>query len=122
MEIELIENKAGARLHGLDLSKPITTTVFRQIYATYLECANIVIARQEHITPAHYVQFCSRFGEIIPGVPSTSHHNKYSKSDVTRVDAPSYTLPDHPEIFVISNIEKNTAPRGPAIASVLQCF
>jgi len=112
VEIELIDNKAGAKLHGLDLSKPITATVFDQIYATYLEYANIVITRQEHIIPADYIHFCSRFGEIVRGVPSTSHHNKYSKSDVTRVDAPSYTLPDHPEIFVISNIEKNGKPTG----------
>ncbi|MBO68437.1 MAG: hypothetical protein CL398_09010, partial [Acidiferrobacteraceae bacterium] len=112
MEIELINNRAGARLHGLDLSKPIAATVFQQIYETYLEYANIVITRQKHITPTDYVQFCSRFGEIVPGVPSTSYHNKYSESDISRDDAPNYTLPDHPEIFVISNIEKNGKPTG----------
>jgi len=118
MEIEVLPNKAGAILHGLDLGKPLTESAFEDIYSTYLRSANIVITGQTHISSKDYVDFCGRFGKIIAGVPSTSRHKKYSKSDVDETEAPKYTLPGYPEIFVITNLEHQGKPVGLAKAGL----
>jgi len=112
MEIEVLPNKAGAVLHGLDLAKPLTDSAFGNIYATYLRWANIIITGQDQISSKDYVSFCGQFGKIIRGVPSTSHHKRYSKSDVDETEAPKYTLSGHPEIFVITNLERQGKPIG----------
>lgn len=112
MEVEILSNKAGAVVHGLDLAKPLGDTEFADVYDAYLSWANIVIRDQAHISSDDYVQFCARFGEIIAGVPSTSRQKKFSEADVEKADAPKYTLPGYPEIFVISNLERKGKPAG----------
>jgi taurine dioxygenase len=106
MEAEILPNKAGVILRGLDLSKKLTESAFQEIYGIYLQWANIIITGQHHVSSDEYISFCGRFGEIISGVPATSHHKKYSKVDVDETIAPKYTLPGYPEIYVISNIER----------------
>ena len=108
----MLSNQAGALIHGLDLSRPLSESVFQDIYTTHLLWANFIITGQNHISSEDYIRFCRRFGEIIIGVPSTSRHKKYSKSDVNNIETLKYTLPDHPEIFVISNIEQQGKPVG----------
>jgi taurine dioxygenase len=112
MDIEILPNHAGAALHGLDLSKSLSDSAFEDIYAAYLQHANILVSGQDHISPDDYVNFCGRFGEIMTGVPSTSRQSKYSSADVKEDVAPKYTLPGHPEIFVISNLERQGKPLG----------
>lgn len=112
MEIEVLSNEAGAVLHGLDLAKSLSDSAFKDVYDTYLKFANIVITGQDHIGPEDYIRFCGRFGEIVAGVPSTSRQRKYAETDVAEVTAPKYTLPGHPEIFVISNLEREGKPVG----------
>jgi len=113
VNLEILPNKAGVILKDLDLSRPLTESVFQEIYEAYLHWANIIITGQRHISPDEYISFCSRFGEIISGVPATSRHKKYSTSDIDETIAPKYTLPGHPEIYVISNIEqKDGKPIG----------
>ena len=113
METEILPNRAGAILRGLDLSKTFTESVFQDISEAYLKWANIIITDQHHISTDEYISFCSRFGEIVSGVPATSRHKKYSIADVDETTAPKYTLPGYPEIYVISNVEqKNGKPTG----------
>jgi taurine dioxygenase len=112
MDVEILPTKAGAILHGLDLAAPLSDSAFKDVYDTYLQWANIVITGQDHISPDDYIAFCARFGEIIPGIPSTSRQKKYSEADIDEAEAPKYTLSGHPEIFVISNLERQGKPVG----------
>ena len=118
MEIEALPRKAGAVLHGLDLAKPLSDSAFGDIYATYLRWTNIIITDQNYLSSKNYVDFCGRFGKIIVGVPSTSRQKKYSKSDVDETEAPKYTLPAYPEIYVITNLERKGKPAGLAKAGL----
>ncbi len=112
MDIEILPNRSGAVLHGLDLSGMLSDSMFQDIYDVYLDRANIIITGQAHVDAANYVAFCARFGDILAGVPSTSRQKKYAKSDVEMTEVPKYTLPDHPEVFVISNRERQGKPAG----------
>ena len=113
MEIEILPKNAGAILRGLDLSAALSESLFQEIYSAHLQWPNIIIKDQHRITSESYIAFCRRFGEIISGVPATSRQKKYSEADVEEIIAPKYTLPGHPEIYVISNVErKDGKPTG----------
>ena len=84
MDVEILPTKAGAILHGLDLAAPLSDSAFKDVYDTYLQWANIVITGQDHISPDDYIAFCARFGEIIPGIPSTSRQKNTLKRISTK--------------------------------------
>ena len=106
VDVEVLPNRAGAIVHGADVGPMMSDSTFQDIYEAYLNWANVVVTGQDHIEPEDCIAFCGRFGEIIAGIPSTSRQQKYSEQDINEAQAPKYTLPDHPEIFVISNEER----------------
>jgi len=112
VDVDVLPNRAGAIVHGADVGPMMSDSTFQDIYEAYLNWANVVITGQDHIKPKDYIAFCDRFGEIIAGIPSTSRQQKYSEQDIDEAQAPKYTLPDHPEIFVISNEERQGKPVG----------
>lgn len=75
----------GARVDGIDLSQPMPDAAFKKIRAALVEYAALVLPGQG-MTPEQHIAFSRRFGQLEDHVLS------------------DFCLPDHPEIFVVSNI------------------
>ncbi len=87
--IEIIPSGAplGAEVRGVDLSQPIDDATFRTIERAYAE-HGVLVFRDQHLTERQLVAVTERFGEVEEYVRST------------------FAMPDHPEIILITNIEK----------------
>jgi taurine dioxygenase len=75
----------GARITGVDLSQPLDDATFARISKAFFDNEVVVFPRQK-LTPEQHIAFTRRFGAL-------EHH--------VRKEA---RLPDHPEIFILSNI------------------
>ena len=84
----------GAEIAGVDLSRPIDDATFAAIERAYDEYG-VIFFRGQSITPAHQVAFTRRFGEI--------EFNIFGER---------WSVPDNPEIVVLSNITENGQPTG----------
>jgi len=87
----------GAEVLDFDPSEPMTTEAARELRAIWLQYS-ILLFRGVDWTPAQHIAFTERFGElhIMPRLATEVPVN----------------LQQHPEIFVVSNIEKNGKPVG----------
>ena len=77
----------GAEVKGLDLSRPIDETVYRQIKDALLNHL-ILLFRDQDITPDQHIAFSRWFGALEEHVVN------------------QFLLPGHPEIFVVSNVKE----------------
>ncbi len=87
IETRPITDAIGLEILGVDLSQPVSDEDFNAIRQAWLKGTILLFRGQTRMTPAQHVAFSRRFGDL------EIHHLK------------QYTLPDHPEIFVISNIK-----------------
>jgi len=78
----------GARVDGIDLSQPMSDTVFSKIRAAMVEYGLLLLPDQT-LTPEQHIAFSRHFGELEDHVLS------------------NFCLPGHSEIFVVSNITEN---------------
>jgi len=83
----------GAEIVGLDLSRPLNDADFARVHQAHLDY-NVVVFRDQHITPQQQIDFSRRFGVL------QIHVLK------------QFLLANHPEIFIISNILENGQPIG----------
>lgn len=83
----------GAEITGLDLSQPLPDDLFAGVVEAFHN-HEVVVFRDQKLTPEQQIAFSGRFGEIDVNVRSR------------------YTKPGHPEIFVVSNIIENGQPIG----------
>ena len=74
----------GAEIRGVDLSVPLDDETFAQVAQAFFD-NEVVVLRDQHITPAQQIAFTRRFGTL------EAHVRKESR------------LADHDEIFVLSN-------------------
>jgi len=79
----------GLEIKGLDLARPLSDDDIAFVRAKLAEAGVVLIRGQKHITPDEHVAFSRRFGTL---------ENHVLKQ---------YTLPDHPEIFVVSNLKED---------------
>ncbi len=79
-----LSDAMGARVTGLDLSKPISKDMFEQVLAAWYEHLVLVFTDQ-NITNEQHINFSSRFGP-----PEIHPEDKY-------------LLDDHPEILLLTN-------------------
>jgi len=75
----------GARVGGIDLSRPMSDAVFNHIREAMVEYSLLLLNGQT-LTPEQHIAFSRRFGELEDHVLS------------------NFCLPQHSEIFVVSNI------------------
>jgi taurine dioxygenase len=75
----------GAEISGVDLSKPLDDATFAQIHKAFFD-NEVVVFRNQKITPAQQVDFTRRFGTL------EVHVRKESR------------LEGHPEILIVSNV------------------
>jgi alpha-ketoglutarate-dependent taurine dioxygenase len=89
IRIRPMDAAAGAEVTGVDLARPLDEATFADIEAAF-DTHGVIVVRDQNITPAQQLVFALRFGEI----------------DVN-YNSSTYGLPDHPEIYLISNITKD---------------
>jgi len=90
-------NEVGAEIYGLDLGQPLADMQFAAIMAAFDRHA-VLAFRDQDLTPAQRVAFSRRFGALQIN-PRSEFNN-----------------PDHPEIYTVSNIQKDGKPIGSADA------
>ncbi len=73
IEIEKISPVFGAKIHGVDLSKPLDDGTFERIHDAWME-HKVVAFPDQHLEHEDYIAFASRFGE--PYGPPISHEDK----------------------------------------------
>src|SRR5688572_11820499 len=83
----------GVEIEDVDLSREIDDHTFAHIEQAFNQ-RSVVLFRNQRITHAQHVNFSRRFGEL--------------EIHVLR----EYVRPEHPEIYVLSNIVENGKPIG----------
>lgn len=84
----------GAEVIGLDLGKPLQEETFREIAEAFARYS-VLVFREQEITPEQHIAFSRRFGQL--------EELKFYKQ---------YLHPEHPEIFVVSNIVEDGKQLG----------
>ena len=87
----------GLETSALDASRPLSDAAFAEIEQTFFR-AQVLVLREQPLTPAQFVAFARRFGPPEPHVIDQFHH------------------PDDPNILILSNRKKNGEPAGLADA------
>ena len=83
----------GAEVIGADLSRNLPDATFDEIDAAW-QRYSILLFRNVQMTPEQHIAFTRRFGELHVMEPL------------------EFNLPEHPEVMVVSNIEKDAKPIG----------
>jgi taurine dioxygenase len=83
--VNRIGKHLGAEISGVDLSKPLDDATFAQVHKAFFD-NEVVVFRNQKITPAQQIEFTRRFGTL------EVHVRKESR------------LAGHPEILIVSNI------------------
>jgi len=98
LKISPIGKTLGARIEGIDLSKPMSPSDKAQILKAFGDYAVLCFPKQK-LDPAQQKAFAKEFGSL-----------------EINVAAGHYTVPGHPEVMVLSNIIENGKPIGLADA------
>ena len=93
MSLRKVGKHLGAEITGLDLAQPLDDAGFARVADAFFE-HQVVVFRDQRLTPAQQIAFTRRFGEL------EQHVRK------------EHRLADHPEILLVSNIRDE---RGRAI-------
>lgn len=83
----------GARITGVDLSKPVDPATFKAIEDALHE-HEVIVFPEQRLTPEQHISFSRQFGEL----------EEHLRQDRCR--------PGYPELFVVSNIIENGKPIG----------
>lgn len=93
MQFQNLTEPVGSKVTGVDLSKPMDDGTFATINNTFND-RSVLVLRNQNMTEEQHIAFSRRFGNL------EIHVLK------------QYLLPDHPEILLISNVEKDGKPIG----------
>jgi taurine dioxygenase len=92
--IRSLDPVAATEITGIDLAQPLDERTFAEIETAFNQ-SGVIAIRDQKITPAQQIAFSRRFGEI-----------------EVNYNSGKYGLPEHPEIYRISNITKDRKPIG----------
>src|SRR6266702_2363556 len=87
----------GLETSAVDASRPLSDAQFAELEQTFFR-AQVLVLREQSLTPAQYVAFARRFGPPEPHVIDQFHH------------------PDDPNILILSNRKRGGEPIGLADA------
>jgi taurine dioxygenase/putative 2-oxoglutarate oxygenase len=93
IQLRPLHETFGAEVTGVDLSHEIDDATFAEIVAAWHRYS-ILLFRGVTWTPAQHVAFTRRLGPL------------------HIMEPPEFNLPGHPEILVVSNVEKDNKPIG----------
>jgi taurine dioxygenase len=97
MQIRLLSKHVAAEILGIDISKPLPASVFKEIDDAYNR-HSVLVFRGQTLTPEQQIAFSREFGELEIS-PRTE-----------------FALPGYPEVLVLSNIIVDGKPIGNADA------
>jgi len=88
--VEVVPTNApvGAEIRGIDLAQPLDDALFQDIAAAFAQYG-VLYFRKQDITPEQQIAFSKRFG------------------DLEILTFSQFTLPGHPEILLITNLQEN---------------
>lgn len=87
MELSFQRVPLGHEVRGVDV-RHLDERTFGEIEAAY-DRYGVIVVRGQHLTPAEHVEFSRRFGPL------------------ERFVLERFNMPEHPEVFVVSNIIEN---------------
>ena len=93
IEIRPVSSALGAEVIGADLTQPDDDEQFETIRKALLDY-NVVVIRDQQISPANHAAFSGRFGVLELHVLN------------------QFLLPEQPEVLVLSNKQVNGVPVG----------
>ena len=95
-QVKIIESRdvIGAEVHGVDLSQPLSPAGFTAIEAAFHDRA-VLCLRQQHLTEPQFIDFARRFGAV------------------ECIFLTHYAHPQHPEIMLVSNIQRERPQHWP---------
>lgn len=85
MSVRPLGERLGAEIRGIDLARPLDDDTFAEVAKAFFE-HQVVVFRQQNLTPEQQIAFTRRFGEL-------EHHVRRESC-----------LPGFPEILVVSNV------------------
>ena len=88
LTVHPFDTALAAEIRGLDLSCDIDGDTFEQIESAWNKYS-VLVFRDQEITPADHISFTRRFGEL----------------EIHWLD--EWLHPEHPEILLVSNLEKD---------------
>ena len=91
--VQPLSEVLGARVTGVDLSRPLDAATYKIIEAAYHRHCFIVFPDQR-LTARQFASFAGHWGRAEPHVIDTFHH------------------PENPDILVLSNVEHDGKPAG----------
>jgi len=97
MQLTKLTDGFGLEASGVDVSQPLPDRLFREIWNAFF-AGQVLVLRAQRLTAAQFLAFARRFGPPEPHVIDQFHH------------------PDHPEILILSNVQRNGEPIGLADA------
>ena len=93
----------GAEILGIDLDQAASPEIFPSIHAAWLRY-QVLVFRGLEVSPASQVAFAANFGEVQVHVM-----NQYQGET------------DHPELYVLSNLDEGRTPTGSSRPSPRSC-
>ena len=84
----------GCEITGITLAEAVSPAMFAKVYEAFVDYA-LILFRDVDLPPATQVAFARNFGEVQIHVLSQTYGNK-----------------DHPEIYTLSNLDKDGNPSG----------
>ncbi len=102
IQVDKLTPHVGGVVHGVDLSKPLDESTFKQVHDALID-NGVIFFRDQHLTPEQQKAFGRRFGElhIHPAAPKE--------------------VPEHPEILVIHADENSKHVAGENWHSDVSC-
>lgn len=93
-EVKPLHPLLGAEIVGITLAQAVAPDVFRHVHEAFLDY-KLILFRDVDLPPATQVAFARRFGEVQVHVMNQYH---------------GYA--DHPEIYLLTNLDKDGKPNG----------
>jgi taurine dioxygenase len=93
LRVRPLHETFGAEVSGVDLSRPMDDAALAAIADAWRRYS-ILLFRGVRMTPAQHVAFTRRFGPL------------------HMMEPPEFNLPEHAEVLVVSNVEKDNKPIG----------
>src|SRR3954470_15919833 len=93
-EVKPLHSALGCEISGITLAQAIEPKMFAKVYEAFLDY-ELILFRDVDLPPATQVAFARNFGEVQVHVLSQYHGYK-----------------EHPEIYMLSNLDKDGNPSG----------
>ena len=97
MEFRKLSDGFGIEVFGADISRPLPAREFEQLWNAFFE-NQVLVLRSQKLKANEFLSFANNFGRPEPHVIDQFHH------------------PEHADILILSNVEKDGKPTGLADA------